>query len=83
MSITDRVVQQLVLDKVIAERDRQDAKWGNEHLVADPHRWLPILTEEVGEVARDIMEGNNVKKELTQVAAVAIGWLEDIEHNAV
>jgi hypothetical protein len=44
-------------------------------------RKLTILTEEVGEVARAIHDGDdkNLRDELVQVAAVAIAWLEAID----
>ena len=48
--------------------------------------WLAILTEEVGELAEAVLhehfggpEGANVRKELVQVAAVALQWLEHLE----
>ena len=60
--------------------------------IADPNRKLRVLMEEVGEVARslDLLEGltikraiekeqNNLRDELTQVAAVAVAWLESLE----
>ena len=48
---------------------------------------LAVLTEEVGEVARAILEqsrltnddhGKELKKELVQVAAVCVAWLEGL-----
>jgi NTP pyrophosphatase (non-canonical NTP hydrolase) len=61
-------------------------------LIADDNRKLRVLMEEVGEVARsiDLLEGltvkraiekelNNLRDELTQVAAVAVAWLESME----
>lgn len=42
---------------------------------------LPILIEEVGEVAKCINESmskDELEKELTQVAAVAVAWLESL-----
>ena len=43
---------------ILAERERQDAKWGQQdhgHLF-----WFAILSEEVGEVAASILEGVEV-----------------------
>ena len=37
---------------------------------------LAVLTEEVGEVAKALLEGTNVHEELVQVAAVAVAWAE-------
>lgn len=40
-----------------------------------------VLTEECGEVARAVLElkRDDLKSELTHVAAVAIAWLESFE----
>ena len=64
---------------VVAERKRQDRKWGQQN--HGPDGWLTILVEEVGEVARAILEGdaNSYKKEMVQVAAVAVAALESFE----
>lgn len=64
-----------ILLEVIKERARQDAKWGvQDH--ADL-KWLGILMEEVGEVAKSIIENNKVDEyELIQVIAVVFAWLE-------
>lgn len=64
----------------------QDTRWG----IRDQHPsiWLTILTEEVGEVANEICEGNfNVKEmnlddyesELIQIAAVACQMVKNIK----
>lgn len=46
-----------------------------------PYSALPVLIEEVGELARAMNEADeaNFKEELVQVAAVAIAWLAGIE----
>jgi NTP pyrophosphatase (non-canonical NTP hydrolase) len=69
------------LQRVLEERARQDRKWGEQN--HRDLRWLPILTEESGEVSKAINEEkpDQVEKELVQVAAVAIAWLECIERN--
>jgi len=61
------------------ERIRQDKKWGVQNH-ADL-RWLPILVEEVGELAKALNEGTMTGGELTQVAAVALAWMECHERN--
>lgn len=48
-----------ILDEVRRERYSQEAKWGTRSAV-DPKEWLTILTEEVGEVARAILERDGV-----------------------
>ena len=70
-----------------AERARQSAKW------EQPHTWgqgdasspgvapmtkVGVLTEELGEVARAVLEldDEQLRTELIQFAAVAVAWLE-------
>jgi NTP pyrophosphatase (non-canonical NTP hydrolase) len=59
-------------------------KWGVQNHA--PVVWLAILTEEVGEVAKEIndsamMPTKNMYDELIQVAAVAIGAAQNIRRN--
>lgn len=58
------------------EQLRQLDKWGVQS--HSPERWLTILTEEVGEVAKAILEENSLeyKEELIQVAATVVTMLE-------
>lgn len=68
------------LDMIIDEHAYQINKWGVQNH-GDLY-WLGILTEEVGELAREIIENkspNTIEKELVQVAAVAATWLECLE----
>ena len=47
--------QASALTDIRHERHAQDAKWGSQRV--QPHRtWLAILLEEVGEVARELLE---------------------------
>jgi NTP pyrophosphatase (non-canonical NTP hydrolase) len=73
---------------VVAERERQAAKWGGEHdwgtgdcssdLVSAAVK-AAVLAEECGEVARAALDGTTgLKDELIQVAAVAVAWLEGL-----
>jgi hypothetical protein len=70
---------------VIEERHRQDQVWGQqEH---DDPLWLAILTEEVGEAAEGVLHeifgGHAVtRREVVQVAAVALAWIECIDRRA-
>lgn len=66
------------LAEVMAERARQDEKWGPDRDL-DDLLWLAILSEEVGETAKAIIEPEDVWAELVQVAAVALAWLECME----
>ena len=79
-----------VLAAVSAERNLQAAMWGGEHdwgvgdcsstRVPLPIR-LAVLLEEVGEVARAILERESperLRAELVQVAAVAVAIAESL-----
>jgi len=54
--------------KVYKERRRQDSVWGEQN--HSPECYYLILAEEVGEVAKAILELDNLETELIQVAAV-------------
>ena len=66
-----------VLEAVLAERERQDKKWGDQTFNTDD-RWTVILTEEVGEVAREVYEKGSAGmfEEVIQCAAVCVAWAE-------
>lgn len=80
-------IQEEVISRTKLERVKQDKKWG----IRDQHPsvWLTILTEEYGEVAREICEANfdptklsdNYEEELVQVIAVAMAMLENHLYN--
>lgn len=72
-----------------AEREAQQRKWGG------THGWghgdcsgtgitgttkMAVLAEEVGEVARAVLDRtpDRLRTELVQVAAVAVAWLESL-----
>ncbi len=59
------------------ERQRQDEKWGVQN--HNDLKWLAILMEEVGEVAKDMLKYGGDRRELVQVAAVAVAWMEAID----
>lgn len=73
--------QARVIAAVNAERQRQDNKWGIQN--HGPEHWYVILGEEVGEVARAIYEGDlaQASKELIEVAAVAVAFVQSLERN--
>lgn len=64
------------LAAVMAERNRQDAKWGIQNHA--PHIWLVILGEEFGEASKATLEmdWNAYRSEMVQVAAVAVAAIE-------
>ena len=69
--------RKFVFDLISEECDRQRGKWGKQtrfHFV-----WSVILLEEVGEVAKAILEADwdQMRAELIQCAAVIVSWLCD------
>ncbi len=72
--------QQTAIQNILAERQRQSTKWGDDD-VLDAFEWLAILGEEFGELSHALLhdDGIAIKTELTQAAAVSLAWLESIE----
>ena len=69
--------RKFVFDVISQECERQREKWGNqEH---PDIIWHAILAEEVGEVAKAILEDDvdAINAELIQCAAVIVSWLMD------
>jgi NTP pyrophosphatase (non-canonical NTP hydrolase) len=76
-----------VLGEVLRERARQNAKWGEQN--HHPMEWLSILGEEVGEACEAANEAHwhasgrqpwaGYRKELVQVAAVAVAAIEALD----
>lgn len=73
-------------DDIDAERDSQDAKWGNQ--THSMPVWSVILTEECGEVAEAALRVEfhgeaahlaHLREELVQVATVAVHIIEKID----
>jgi len=77
MGVSAELARAKVLEEVLTERERQDLKWGDQTFNSDEH-WTVILTEELGEVAREVYEGNepNMYEEIIQCAAVCFAWAE-------
>jgi hypothetical protein len=82
--------QDEVLREVAAERKRQDELWGEQN--HDPLKYLVILNEEVGEANKAICDSldfatgfifqkgiTEYRKELVQVAAVAVAMIECVD----
>ena len=81
-------IQNQILDEIVHERYLQTQKWGEQNHI--PSVWTDILVEEVGEVSRAILEtvfgnGNwdDYRKELIQVAAVAVAMVECFDRERV
>ena len=62
---------------VQAEMDRQVEKWGEQRHW--DHEWLAIVMEELGEVAKAIVEGKpkEMREEMIQLAALIETWYRD------
>lgn len=82
-------------DDVRAERHRAHLKHSGYHgngksaeeMPVDDPLWLPVLTEELGEVAREICDHrysrpHHLRAELIQLAAMASAWADAIQHDA-
>lgn len=79
--------RQLVFGAINVERERQSGLWAepgrwgrgdcSSAEVADIVK-AAVLSEEAGEVARAVLDGSprDLRRELVQVAAVAVAWLE-------
>lgn len=68
----------VVLEEINKERERQNQIYPVQEWTSS--QWLAILAEEVGEAARAVNDGNeeHLRTELTEVAAVAVAWLEKL-----
>ncbi len=73
-----------IVNDIFQERKRQDAKWGEQN--HDDERWLAILTEEVGELAQEVLHdefrgkaAGKAQTELRHFVAVGAQWLEHFE----
>lgn len=80
--------QSQIIRDILDERLRQDKKWGIQHHNAV--EWLAILTEEIGESAKECvqifvdneratLEMSMLRFELVHCAAVVVAWIEDID----
>jgi hypothetical protein len=78
-----------VYSLIDAERVRQAEKWTHSHewgygdcssIDVRPIVKAAVLSEECGEVARAVLDHDdrNLRRELVQVAAVAVAWLESL-----
>ena len=69
------------LQDIMLERLKQDQKWGEQNHV-DLY-WLGILSEELGELAKAIIEvkSDDIYNELIQVTAVGLAWAECLNRN--
>lgn len=65
-----------ILNEILKERKRQDVL----HPKNKTGDYLPIIVEELGEIAKAIQDKNitQQREELIQLAAVAVRWLEQL-----
>lgn len=74
--------QVAIFEEIFDERQRQDAKWGPMTArTVSAVTMVAVLSEEVGEVAQDVLKMNRegLRQELIQVAAVAMAMIEGID----
>ena len=73
--------QEQILADIKAERDHQDDLWGDQTHKSQ-ETWIAILVEEVGEVARAVLDEQGLqhtRDELVQVAAVSVAYIEKLD----
>jgi len=76
----------IVAVDILAERQRQEAKWGQQN--HDDFVWLAILMEEIGEAVKVLLDNGHdgftkiIRPELLQAVAVGAAWLECIDRRA-
>lgn len=85
-AVSNQITMENILNEIKAERQRQDAKWGEQN--HHPFAWLAILGEEVGEVNKAALEHNfsgksldEYREELIQVASVSVAMIECLDRN--
>ncbi|EKO89057.1 hypothetical protein LEP1GSC020_3157 [Leptospira interrogans serovar Grippotyphosa str. 2006006986] len=83
-------MREKIFKEISEEREKQDLKFGPQN--HRPAEWCMILGEEVGEVQKAALESyfryegrsndySDYRKELIQVAAVAIAMIESYDRN--
>ena len=77
-------------ERVRAHAKHEAAGNGVENATWDAPLWLPILTEEVGEVARELCDAHKhtvaeqkqrMRAELVQVGAMTAAWIDAIDRD--
>ena len=78
------IARAVVLEDVLAERERQDLLWGAQKTNTD-FVWALIAFEELGEVAKDLNDGKleAAYVEVIQTAAVLFAWAESLRRRGV
>jgi len=81
-----------IIREIIGERSRQDFKWGEQN--HNPHIWLSILMEEVGEASEQALNIDfglqhsayngiirKFRKEIIEVTAVGLAIIECLDRD--
>ena len=70
-----KITGQAFNDLIEMERNAQDAKWGEQN--HSNEKWANIALEELGEVAKAVIENDDVAlmPEIVQLAAVLQAWM--------
>ncbi len=70
-----------ILEEIRRERQRQDEQWGHHEQLHPPGTWAMIVMEELGEACQAFVQRDleHARRELVQVAAVVVQWLEIID----
>jgi NTP pyrophosphatase (non-canonical NTP hydrolase) len=75
-------VRDKIFESISEARFKADNKWGDNSLFfcTDKTLAVTVLLEEVGEVARAVLENDNenLKNELIDVAQVVVAWLDSM-----
>ena len=84
MAHEQEIARAVVLEDVLAERERQDSMWGDQKTNLD-ETWALIALEELGEVAKDMNEGKlgSAYVEIIQTAAVLFAWAESLQRRGI
>ena len=78
------IARAVVLEDVLAERERQDLLWGDQKTNTD-FVWALIAFEELGEVAKDLNDDKleTAYVEIIQTAAVLFAWAESLRRRGI
>ena len=84
MAHEQEIARAVVLEDVLAERERQDSMWGDQKTNLD-ETWALIALEELGEVAKDLNDDKleTAYVEIIQTAAVLFAWAESLRRRGV
>ncbi len=71
-----------IYNSIIMERDRQTTNQQHDQYNL-PVEWVAILAKQLGQVSeqavRDDLDSHRLEKQLIQIAAVSVAWLEVLE----